>query len=75
MILNNIVETPGIRLIAEKTGKKLKTVMNQVGILKKKRPVYQKGRGEGVYPTTLGIVVSDSSRSYRAKKLSKKEDK
>lgn len=74
VVLNNVVEAPGIKLeeLAEKTGKKLKTVMNEVGLLKKKRLVYQKGRGEGVYPTTLGIVVNDSLRNYRGKKLRKR---
>ena len=59
-VLKVVTERPGIRHeeIAEVTGKKLKTVMNLVGVLKKKRLVYQKGRGEGIYPTKLGVVVS-----------------
>ena len=62
-LLINVVAQPGIRYLelAEKTGKKLKTVMNSVGALKKKRLVYQKGRGEGVYPTKLGVIVCKSS--------------
>lgn len=59
-VLSTVVANPGIRheVIAEMTGKKLKTTMNVVGILKKKRLVYQKGRGDGIYPTKLGILIS-----------------
>ena len=64
VMLHYIVKEPGIRHeeIAERTGKKLKTVMNIVGVLKRKKLVYQKGRGGGIYPTRLGVVISMSER-------------
>ncbi|QIW22811.1 CRISPR-associated transcriptional regulator Csa3 [Sulfolobus sp. S-194] len=63
-VLSTVVNNPGIKheVIAEITGKKLKTTMNVVGILKKKRLVYQKGRGDGIYPTKLGILISKLNR-------------
>ncbi|BAK54837.1 CRISPR-associated transcriptional regulator Csa3 [Sulfurisphaera tokodaii] len=68
-VLSTVVANPGIRheVIAEMTGKKLKTTMNVVGILKKKRLVYQKGRGDGIYPTKLGILISKLNQENNRK--------
>ncbi|MBB5254778.1 CRISPR-associated transcriptional regulator Csa3 [Sulfurisphaera ohwakuensis] len=68
-VLSTVVANPGIRqeVIAEMTGKKLKTTMNVVGILKKRRLVYQKGRGDGIYPTKLGILISKLNQENNRK--------
>ena len=70
-LLYYVVKEPGIRHeeIAERTGKKLKTVMNVVGVLKRKKLVYQKGRGGGIYPTKLGVIVNMSEMGAKHGKV------